>query len=60
MSRLPIVDELTINADGTITLWACAANDLKLPGSKHEPMRECAAPRAECPRGFTEAFECKR
>lgn len=58
--QLPIVDEFIIAEDGTITGWACAFNDLALPGSEREPLRECAAPRHECPRGFTIAFECKK
>lgn len=53
---LPIVDEIVVNEDGSVTAWACALNDL---GMVHVPLRECAAPRQECPRGFTKSFECK-
>jgi hypothetical protein len=59
VSRLPIVDEIVINEDGTLTGWACALNDLAVDGTDRVKLRECAAPRAECPRGFAEAFECK-
>lgn len=55
-ARLPIVDEFVVDTDGSVTAWACAVNDL---GIARVLMRECAAPRAECPRGFTEAFECR-
>ncbi len=55
--RLPIIDVLTVNEDGSVTGWACAINDL---GLVHVPLQECAAPRHECPRGFSEAFECKK
>lgn len=53
---LPILDEFIINEDGSTTAWACAINDLGLAKVK---LRECAAPRQECPRGFTAAFACK-
>lgn len=56
MKRMPIVDEFVVDADGAVTAWACAINDLGLAQVK---LRECAAPRQECPRGFTEAFECR-
>lgn len=56
MARLPIVDEFVVEADGLVTAWACAVNDL---GIARVPLRECAAPRQECPRGFTEAFACR-
>ena len=55
-ARLPIVDEFVVDTDGSVTAWACAVNDL---GIARVRLRECAAPRAECPRGFTEAFECR-
>lgn len=54
--RLPIVDEFVVEADGSVTAWACAINDL---GVARVRLRECAAPRQECPRGFTEAFQCR-
>lgn len=54
--RLPIVDEFVVEADGSVTAWACAINDL---GVARVRLRECAAPRHECPRGFEEAFECR-
>ena len=56
-SKLPIVDEFVINADGSVTAWACAINDLGVSQVKLLP--ECAAPRQECPRGFTLAWECR-
>jgi hypothetical protein len=56
---LPIIDEITINADGTLTGWACALNDLSVEGTERVKLKECAAPRGECPRGFGRAFECK-
>jgi hypothetical protein len=56
---LHIVDEITVNEDGTLTGWACALNDLSVDGSERVKLRECAAPRSECPRGFREAFECR-
>ena len=55
-ARLPIVDEFVVDTDGSVTAWVCAINDL---GIARVLMRECAAPRAECPRGFTEVFECR-
>lgn len=55
-ARLPIVDEFVVDTDGSVTAWACAVNDL---GIARVRLRECAAPRAECPRGFTESFECR-
>lgn len=54
--KMPIVDEFIVDANGSVTAWACAVNDL---GIARVPLRECAAPRQECPRGFTEAFECR-
>lgn len=54
--RLPIVDEFVVEADGSVTAWACAINDL---GVARVRLRECAAPRQECPRGFHEAFQCR-
>lgn len=54
--KVPIIDEFIVAADGAVTAWACAVNDL---GIARVPLRECAAPRQECPRGFTEAFECR-
>jgi hypothetical protein len=59
VTRLPIVDEIIINEDGTVTGWACALNDLAIEGTEREPLRECAAPRGECPRGFSVPFKCK-
>lgn len=56
---LPIIDEIIINADGSLTGWACALNDLSVEGTERVRLKECAAPRGECPRGFREAFECK-
>lgn len=53
---LPIIDEFVINEDGSTTAWACAINDLGLAKVK---LRECAAPRHECPRGFSTSFGCK-
>jgi hypothetical protein len=53
---LPIIDEIVVNEDGSVTAWACALNDL---GIVRVPLRECAAPRRECPRGFHKSFECK-
>lgn len=58
--EVPIIDEITINEDGTLTGWACALNDLGAPGTERVKLRECAAPRHECPRGFTQEFECKQ
>lgn len=54
--HLPIVDEFIIELDGGVTGWACALNDL---GLAKIPLRECAAPRRECPRGFDRAFACR-
>lgn len=57
-------DDFVIEEDGSITAWTCAINDLDLApdttaGSERLPLGECAAPRRECPRGFTNAFECR-
>jgi hypothetical protein len=59
MSRrraMPIVDEFIIGPDGLVTAWACAINDL---GTAQVRLHECAAPRQECARGFTESFACR-
>lgn len=54
---LPIIeDEIEIDEDGNIVAWACAVRDLGIAQPK---LRECAAPRGDCPRGFTKHFECK-
>ena len=55
--RLPLADELVFRPDGTVVGWACALNDYL---DAKIPLRECAAPRYQCPRGYTEAFECRR
>jgi len=54
--KMPIVDEFVVDTDGSVTAWACAVNDL---GIAHVRLRDCAAPRQECPRGFSEAFACR-
>lgn len=55
---LPIyTDTITINDDGNVTGWACALNDHL---DADVPLQECAAPRGDCPREFSEAFECRR
>lgn len=62
--NLPVIpttvytDEITINEDGTITGWACALIDLGLLDASER--QGCAAPRGECARGMTEAFQCER
>jgi hypothetical protein len=50
-------DILTINPDGSVTGWACALNDHL---DADVELRDCAAPRGGCPRGFGEAFECEK
>lgn len=57
MTRLAIVDELIIHEDGTTEGWACAFNDL---GLVRIPLRDCAATRHACARGFTEPFACRK
>jgi hypothetical protein len=65
---LSIIDQLEIAEDGTITGWACVLNALSLT---QETIGECPAHppetggpgdtvRANCPRGFTERFQCRK
>lgn len=55
---LPILyeDTLVIHEDGSVTGWACALNDHL---DAKVPLQECAAPRGDCPRLFTQAFQCR-
>jgi hypothetical protein len=56
-TKLPIVDVLTFSEeDGTVEGWACALIDAGLLDVSER--RECAAPRGECARGMTRAFQC--
>lgn len=54
--NLPIIDEIEIDETGKVSGWACALNDALDAGVK---LRACAAPRGECVRGFSQAFECR-
>ena len=57
MSKLEVVDTFVIGEDAKVTGWTCAMNAV---GLTTEKVGECAAPRGECPRGFTESQECKK
>lgn len=52
-----IVDTFTEDDDEGVTAWACAAIDLGLLDASER--RGCAAPRGECARGMTRAFQCE-
>jgi len=55
--ELMIVDQISVDEDGNLIIWACVSNAL---GLSDERIQDCPAAVGECPRGFRRTFECRK